>query len=677
MSLGSVNWSLETAMEDVLVEIYQYLLGFDIYHLHLVSKGMKMRILKKNSVKMLVWRDDKLVKAVPSFAFQFHLQVFTLMMTGVDEALWYTTGEDILKLPKSLKTLRLGFHGAHSVWFANYRPKKVKSHYVTNITGTDEDFEHLYNLKTAFPHLETLHLSGENAQLGARLLVFFSPTLTSATINSVTWNPKTIDFPLPPNLRHLCLTTVPTVNWDHFAPLSHLERLELANLNQEPPQQFPPALQSLSLGWGNVPWPETSLVALSQLSTLTSLYCGSTGVVPYLPNSLTELRVSSRPAIMVEHLKNLPRSLKILACYTIAGDFSSFDFWPPNLTNLEFSLEFADIFHPKDERWLLLPKGLTHLSARTIQYSPIEIHPSLLPPLIKSRDVRKYGLENEIFDYSHLQALSWLYVTIFDSSANPVPPKPITTKAVAPQQLGEELMGVDLNPSSSSLPKDTFHFILPSRLTIFAWNCHHYEARIPTPVSFYFRDSFTSWLPDSLTTFRCDGAQLLTNQFFAQLPRKLLELVLDIPDKTCLVPFSSEGFKVLPPHLTTLQTVMDPSSDDSFVPFLPRSLTSLDISRMTKFNDDSVQHLPRGLKHFHMRHLLSGMSDACIPSLPRELETLELEHERNLTPEAFFARGFPRLTFIDIRRNPNFTKARVLPLAPPTLNIKGKKFRRE
>jgi hypothetical protein len=678
MSLSSANWSLEMAIDDVLTEICQFLLGFDIYHLHMVSKSMKMRLLTKNLVRYLTWGDDMPVEAFPAFSYQFcHLEIFCLMMIGVDMPLWYTTGEDILKLPKTLKTLRLGFRGAHSLWFANYRPKTVKLQYITNITGSEEDFEHLYDLKAAFPQLQTLELSGENSQIGARLLTFFSSTLTSATISCLRWDPQVFSCQFPANLRYLSLEKASTVEWDRLASLTQLERLELINLRQEPPERFWPTLQSLRLGWGTV-WSEKSLFALSQLNSLTSIRCPSQSIIPWLPHSLTVARVEGGPAVPVESLKKLPPNLKTLACSKIVGDFSQFNFWPVHLTDLSFVLESSDVFPAKDERWLCLPKGLTYLSARNNAYHPIDIHPSMLPPLLNHSDTRKYGLENEIFDYSHLQALSSLYVTICHPSLPPISIKQILASAITLHHVDDSLMKTQIQPPSSSSPSQSdtaFQFILSRNLNSFGWG-HESEEDIPMPDTLCFRDSFASWLPNSLRWFACDDARLLTDQFLAQIPRGLLTLELKIMDNSCPALFSSEGLKVLPPGLTTLIIAVDANVDDSFIPFLPSSLIKLDISRMTTLNDTSVELLPRGLKYFHMRHLTSGITDACISSLPRWLEHIELEHDRSLSPEAFFACSFPKLAYLDIRRNPNFTKSRVLPRAPRTLHIKGRKFLR-
>jgi hypothetical protein len=663
--------SLETTLEDVLIRVCHYLKAFDIYHLHLVSKSMKVRILTRRAVKALLWMDEKFVKGLPTFGLQLqHLETFCLSMQGAGERVWNIKGTDILKLPKSLTNLRLGFSGAHSLWFSHYSPKFFKGQHRSNIYGTESDFAHLYDLKAAFPQLQKLELAGENAELGTRLLSFFSPTLTSASVSSVTYKTYAYDGPLPPNLRELKLTGVQKINWDHVAPLTQLERLETPTLNEPVPSQFSPSLQHLLLGWSDMAWPSSSLHSLSQLDNLHTISCGSPSIIPYLPRTLTEVRITGGTAVPAEDLHNLPRQLKIFSCFRLTGNLSNFKFWPPSLTQLEFSLPAHDTFGPEDPRWLCLPKGLTQLRADSPEYNPLEIHPSMIPPLLKRMNMRKYGLENEIINLSHLEHMHYLSVLLFPLDNRRRSSASSKSEKKAPLDL--ELSGLSIDPSCS------FHFVLPSKLTTLTWNCHHYENRIALmPDTWCFRDSFASWLPDSLTSFECDDARLLTEKFFANLPRGLLTLSIDMHYKNSPVLFSSEALKALPPRLTHLCTVMDANADDSFVPFLPRSLTCLEISRMTTFNDSSVQHLPRGLLFLHMRQQIHGITDACIESLPRGLEQLQLEHNKELTPEAFFGRGFPNLNYLDIRGNQNFTKKRVMKCAPPYIQIKGRKFSKD
>jgi hypothetical protein len=626
-------------------------------------------------VKRLAWDDNKPPKAFPSFSFLFQqLQSFCLMVVSSDELFWQVTSEEILKLPPTLTSLRLGFRGAHSLWFSNYKPKKVKSEYQSNIIGSEHDFEHLIDMKNAFPQLQTLELVGDNNPLGARLLTHFSPTLTSATLNSVMWGQYTCDSDFPPNLRYLDLTGAISVNWDFLVLLTQLERLELPNYTHAAPNRLPPSLQHLLLGWGDLEWSQTALEALSQHRNLTSLTCGNSRIIAYLPDSLRTGSVTGSIELDVKQLPKLPKQLRSFTGYRLSQDLSDFDFWPKTLTSLEFHFPAGKEFQPEDQRWLSLPKGLTRLRALSTRHLPIYIHPDMLPPLINRITIRRYGLENEIVDYSRLQHLEYLYIQIFHPKSKPAMAVAIDALNLEGKDNPSDLSRLSLTPSPSP---NSFQFILPSSLTELIWSCHHYEntAR-EMPDTWYFRDSFADWLPASLITFTCDDVRLLTDKIFGKLPRELRSLTMRLKQKDCPVPFSSDALKSLPPRLTELQTVLNENADDSFMPFLPRSLTDLEINRITTLSDKAFEHLPRGLVYLNMRHLSHGITDSCITFLPRGLEHLKLEHNKTFTPETFFAHGFPNLSILDLRANPNFTKKRVLPCAPFYTAVKGKKWYR-
>jgi hypothetical protein len=324
---------------------------------------------------------------------------------------------------------------------------------------------------------------------------------------------------------------------------------------------------------------------------------------------------------------------------------------------------------PKDPIWLQLPRSLTSFKARYVQ-KDLDIHPSVLPPLLKQVNTRKVNMKQEAFDYSHLRHLSLLSVAVcFTEQAEN------QSQATSEPEEISDLSQMSLGPvSSPSL--QCLQFILPSMLTSLYWTCQ-FDNPPNLPDVWYFRDEFISWLPGSLETFYCDDARFLTNHFLYNLPKSLFSLTLSLKPKEVPANIDSTGLKSLPPNLTYLQAAISPSSDDSFVPFLPKSLKTLSIERLQVFSDVIVPHLPRKLSHLHLRHVMHGLTDAGISALPRSLGRLELEHNKTWTPEAFFAHDLPYLTYLDIRANPNFTKSRVLALAPATLDIKGKKFLRE
>jgi hypothetical protein len=404
------------------------------------------------------------------------------------------------------------------------------------------------------------------------------------------------------------------------------------------------------------------------------------GVIEHLPATLTELKLSDIHEVPVKALKKLPPGLLTFTCFRLVGDVSNLEFWPPNLSTLEFSLPEGAYMSYKDPRWLQLPRTLTSLRLESFRHISFDVSPDMLPPLLKSHQARKLSPVSETFDYSHLKQLSSLNVTIVtleeeeeddydgifdqDEGVSSPPKAPNATETTS------DLSELSLY-SASNLPQ-SMRFILPIYLTAFRWICHHSNNPTNMPDRWYFRDSYVSWLPRFLETFYCDDARFLTNSFLQNLPRSLTSLTLDLGPKEVDVLLSSEGFKCLPPNLINLQSIIDPNTDDSFIQFLPPSLTSLTIERLKKLSNSSVFHLPRRLAYLHLPHVSHGLTDAGIPGLPKTLERLELEHNKTWTPEAFFAHKLPKLRFVDVRANPNFTKSKVTQLGPPDLSIKAK-----
>jgi hypothetical protein len=635
----------------------------------------------------MYWKDEKEILTFPSFSFQFpFLETFSMIMPYDDMKMANVTGKEIMKLPKTLTNLRLEVRGAHFFWFSHYKPLVLKDCIVTNITGTESDFEQLYDLKEAFPMISEVKLVGEELAFGARLLNFFAPSLTSATLCVVGWQSNAVKWEckLPPNLRSLNLGNNETFDWQNLEPLTQLEVLKLSHI-QSSPEHLPKTLTILDLGVSQSQWSESQLIALSQLNYLTTLSCSPKDVLSHLPNSLTKMELTLDAPVDVEIVKKLPRRLRSLSRFSLYGDLSNFDIWPPSLTYLAFCLSDQDAFPPKDPRWLSLPKSLTSLRATNLDLDPLDIHPNMLPPLIRSLNFRRYNLENEIIDFSILSRLSSLEIDLFHDLSHSTPanqtslqnhislsPSQTSTRTEKDDSLNSHLSSLSLDPSS--LIPCSFHIILPSRLTRFLWICHHYQNPTSTPDTWYFRDSFASWLPDSLTSFYCDDARLLTNQFCARLPKGLRTLLLELKNKSIPVQLTSDAYKALPPRLTELKSVIHPNADDSFVPFLPRSLIHLTLERLTTFNDSSVPLLPSSLETLHLRHVTHGLTDECIPSLPKRLENILLEHNKSFTPEAFFAHNLPKLSSLDVRANPNFTKKKILQLAPVTLYIKAKRY---
>jgi hypothetical protein len=664
MNLMKENCSLETTTEDAVSKIFEFLLGIDIYRLYLVSKSMRRRILTGNAVRTLTWDANTRVNGIPSFSLLFnHLQSFSFAKEYHMYDFWHITGKDILQLPKSLTELRLAFLGSHSLWFSHYVPSKIEYGAITNVKGTNQDFQHLYDLKAAFPQLQTLELNGENPLLATRLLTFFSPSLTSATINSPAAVPYRYDGAFPQNLRHLKLVKASFLDWNHLTPLTQLEELDIPGIVEIDTDFFSPSLKRLYLGWREIRWSANSLLALSRLNNLTALYNATTNMVKHLPANLTILTIGSGDSVNVETLQQLPKLLIMFSCSHFIGDLPDFECWPKGLTRLEFSLPPEVKFAPKDPRWRFLPRGLTELNI-TSDYLPVTIHPSVIPPLLKSVSIRTKNLENEIFDFSAMNRLSTLSVSQYShyTSSNPV----------NGDSLNSDLAGPVLDSSQS--PPSPFRFMLPSCLTTFFWCCQSDEGTTWRPDTWYFRDSFAEWFPDSLTSFYCDESKMLTDQFFVKLPAKLRCLTLNLREGKNRSLLSSAALKSLPPHLTTLIVVLNESADDSFVQFLPRGLEQLVVRKLTALNDSSAQHLPIGLKYLELRHVAHGLTDACIPSLPKTLVNFELKSNTSLTPEAFFSCSFPHLNFVDLRSNPNFRKRRILSCsASVELEIKGKK----
>ena len=444
-------------------------------------------------------------------------------------------------------------------------------------------------------------------------------------------------------------------------------------VNHEPPIEFPMSLRSLELRRVLEAWPQTSLFAISQLSSLTRLVCEGAEVLKHLPPSLTDVTIGPSTTVKAQDLFNLPRGLLRFSCSIIDSPQSCFSFWPPSLTHLCFESADTDHIPPMDSKWLQLPKSLTELQIRPID---IYLHPTVLPPSITEARYL-YDSETEILDYSHLKRLFTLQVYLNRPSPGDFA---VTAKEASSVRLDymdttaleSERSLSSLVPAISSIPQ--FCFILPAQLTKLDWVCYHQgPERSPIPDSWYFRDSFASLLPASLRTFCCDDARYLTNSFIELLPKHLGSLVLEVP-KQIPVLLSGDGFKALPPYLSNLQCPVDSNSDDSFIQFLPRSLLFLRIPRLQILNDSSVRLLPRGLRTLHLRQVAHGLTDASIKDLPKTLKTLHLEHNKTWTPEAFFAHSLPKLTSLDLRANPKFTKAKVTPHISSRVKVKLHKY---
>jgi hypothetical protein len=103
----------------------------------------------------------------------------------------------------------------------------------------------------------------------------------------------------------------------------------------------------------------------------------------------------------------------------------------------------------------------------------------------------------------------------------------------------------------------------------------------------------------------------------------------------------------------------------------------LSLPGLTALDDSLVPLLPRVLQFLDLRNVHVGITDASLLYLPPALVHLGLRSNKTLTPEAFFAIRLHYLKYLDLRKNPHFTKHKVLLLAPPLLAFKTKKLTRE
>jgi hypothetical protein len=662
LSLSSPSSSdLEKLPHDLLNLVCDWLpTGMDLYQLHRSSKTMLSRLVLGKTVKHLQWVNHPRIIAFPSFSDRFrHLEFFSMVIPPNCELERRMTPKALLSLPPSLTALCLNFRGAHSICFKHYAPIFKNGGFSTNITGSQQDFEQALDLASAFPVLKKASLIGEFSPISMRLISIFSASVTSFTCYGSD-SPISSALTVPANIVELQLPARQNCTLSELKTAPNLQNLVLNALTRGSVDWIPPELHTLKLSAERLPWTPVALSALAQHATLTTLQCNSLDALKYLPPGLTDLFLYSMMPVDVEHLKALPRRLRSFMGYTLIGDLSDWSFWPPELQRLRFYLLPADLVDASDPRWLQLPRTLTALDVLS-SHQHVAIDPSYLPPLIKNTSLRlKVRESSRSFDFSHLSKLSYLTV---DLIADPATLNSLNVDASP--STSEQTSSIDQTSSCSQL-------VLPCHLQLLRWSSHVYGFTEPTPEVALFRDHFA--LPSSLTSLDIDNVKFLSKSFVHNLPRLLTSLTLDLKDKSIPVAFGSAELKSLPPWLVTLCTPLSPDSDDSFVPFLPRGLTTLKLERIRTFSDSMVKHLPRGLFSLQMRHAAYGLTDECLGDLPETLTSLMLEHNKSFTPQAFFSVPRCRLTNVDLRSNPNFTKKSILESSPPYLYIKGKKF---
>jgi hypothetical protein len=640
---STLNQDLLLAADDILRQLVRFLDALSIQRLSGTCPRMKTRLLNGTIVESLRFVNLVQTRQLPKMVSTFsHLSELVLVLPYCDRRYIRLEQSFVSHLPKTLRKLHFNFLGAHSIWFEGFSIGRGPAfHTFTNFS--DERTKPL-DLVKILPNISEMRLGGENRQAAMRLIHFLPKTLTVFVVYTCIWSMETKNetWLLPPNLRLYKSDLALQFSDDVFRSSPSLETLILIKYPCNRPFKFLPyTLTHLDMEGARVEkWGSGDFDWLGPLVHLKNLNIASVHILPFLGDKLALQKLTLKSCVLTPNsVRLLPGNLKelIMESLLLQADVeSSYDFWPKELVHLEFTVNGSNVPAPDSQFWKEMPKTLTLLDAKTAaDLSSLPM--ACWPPQIKIIDWRQ--------------------------GRGDYPPAEVSDFSQNKHSTDITLHFDDWVESTS------YKVILPDKLRKFSWSgwCEK-----PFHIA---KDGIN--LPSTLTSISLLSCVEIGNQWMKQLPRGLIELNLRLR-YTVPASIDEDGLLDLPPHLSFISIHIKPNSDaNAFFPKLPKHLKTISFCRIAKIEDSLFKHLPRESLRVLDLPNIQGLTDAALPHLPRSLTSLRIPRNHPITPEAFFALKLPLLQYIDFRKNPNFTRKKVLALAPPLLGFKTKKITRE
>lgn len=473
-----------------------------------------------------------------------------------------TVSLEVRKLPKTLRTLRVGFANAGFLFYSNYDLDKSSGLPLPQLRNLKGSQPRLWDIATHFPVLERLEL-GPNSRdaylmLNGPDLAFLPPTLHTLDFHCIVLQDGQFSA-LPRSLRSLkILRSNPRP--EHLAglppDLTELSGFQVSSSNQL--VLLPSGLKSdVVLSEKAVPR-ETVPTLPVDLTSLTFAKGTAEALTLPLPSTLTSIDTAA--AWTVATISSLPRSVTRIHNFNgslllpelrlLPADARDFA-WPP-LRTLSFLFTRTPSWFPVTEDLAILPRSLTTLAKldfglrREDKNESIFFGGAFLPPHLTELSVFKYSRSfrpGSLFDL--------LPATIRSFLGNPYPV--------------EELP----DSTTTALPRSLRTLQILSRFG----NAPLSLAELRT-------------IPDTTTEL---SLQHLDSNLLSVLPRGLVTLHIDQLQGDIL----ETTFKALPPRITSLCTeiINLSTAPPSAFRHLPPTLTSLKL-RIVAISAMILENLP-------------------------------------------------------------------------------------
>ena len=628
---------LLSAADDLLRQIVRFLDAQSIQRLSHTCPRMKTRLLSGTMVESLRFVYFVQTRQLPKFVSTYsRLSELVLVLPCFDRRFLRVEQSFLNYLPPTLRKLHFRFPGCHTIWYKGFSVGPSPQFQTTKLFCNE--YGEPLDLVKMLPNISEMRLGGENRGAAMRLIQFLPNTLTVFVAYLCRWS---MDWPnenhiAPPNLRLFKSDMASTLRENVFHLNPPLETLILTRYRGTRPFKYMPiTLTHLDMEQAKFEGLRAEDFAwVAPLVNLTKVKFSDTRILPYLSDKLQLQTLDLKCDLTSSQARLLPPNLTELVMACLLIDPFSYDIWPSGLIHLQFLLpgDGTTIPSPDSLFWTQLPKTLTFLDVKTGSGPLYSVPMTQWPPQLKTiqREEQEAPQVSDFGSHKHLTELKIRF----------------------------------LNWSAST----PYKVVLLDGLRKFSWSVWW-----ETPLTIA-TDGIQ--LPSTLTSITLIYCSEIDNQWMKQLPRGLIDLTIQLYYGT-QASIDEEGLLDLPPFLSTICVHMKPNSDASvFLPKLPKSLKSISLCRIVKIEDSLFAHLPEGLTHLQLPNI-QGLTDAALPHLPRSLTELLIPRNYPITPEAFFALKLPFLRFFDFRKNPNFTRKKVLALAPPLLGFKTKKITRE
>lgn len=338
-----------------------------------------------------------------------------------------------------------------------------------------------------------------------------------------------------------------------------------------------PNIEELDLdGWSgfkavsfdNMPASLTSLILRGNNSAAIA------SVFKRLPSDFQRIELSFNNKVELEALKALPQNLKSLS-----------------LPGSNLKLEWIPY----------IPRSVTHLAIALYDSSQLAQVVPLLPP----------GLVY----FKFYVGFNWNQVTVMDAALLPAT---LQTLAMAMAPYSFAIKDLPRGLTSLSIAEPLQHANEFSCLPSLLRRLELHGASLT--------DDFTTYLPRSLTSLILHRARTsekpiafsLTDKCIPNLPRNLLELIIELSDE-----LTSECFAELPRFLHTLELTRLTQASDEHFKDLPKFLHKLYLQSATGLTDECAADLPRNIAA--LRILNSPLfTCGCIDDLPAFINDLDL-----------------------------------------------------